>query len=198
MMILPSVRGAATSIGIGLAADVGVLILVAKIEAEVVDDVACVLDNVGTLLKVARGSITAQVLEAGHVVGVGGSRKAGEDTLLRKEEGSSANGKDGTLLGGIFLLQFGEIADESKRLVLFLKDFSAVASENDEHVELFEALVSLFVGNLRADNDALLRQNLGLSTSSGDFEGLGSYRQQKEDQRWTIERSRGSSTHKGP
>jgi hypothetical protein len=182
VMILPSVRGATTRIGIGLATDVGVLILVAKVETEVVDDVACVLDNVGTLLEVARGSIAAHILEAGHVIGVGSSRKAGEDTLLRKEKGSSANGQDGTLLGGILLLQFGEVADEGKRLVLFLKDFSTVASENNEHVELLEAFVSLFVGDLRADNYALLRQNLGLGTSSGDFEGLGSYRQEKEDQ----------------
>lgn len=178
----PSVGGPTASVGIGLAADVGVLVLVTEVESEVVDDVACVLDHVGALLEVARSSITAQILEASQVVGVGSRRETREDALLRQEERTGADRQDGTLAGGVLLLQLGEVADESEGLVLLLKDLSAVASKDDENVKLFEAFVGLLVRDLGADDDALLREHLGLGTGGGDLESLGSWNKEGQSQ----------------
>ena len=168
---LPSVGG--TTSGVGLAADVRVLVLVAEVKAEVVDDEASVFNHIGALLKVKSGSITANILETSHVIGVGRGGKAREDTLLGQEESSGADGKDSPLAGWVLLLQLGKVADEGKGLVLFLKDLGAVAAKNKKHVKFLETFVSLLVGNLRANDDALLGQDLGLGTGGGDLESLG-------------------------
>lgn len=77
---------------IGLAADIGVIILLAEIEAEVVDNVSGVFNNIGTFLEILGSSIAADILKGGEVVGVSGRRETGEDTLLRQEEGAGADG----------------------------------------------------------------------------------------------------------
>ena len=60
---IPGVGGASSRIG--LAADIGILVLVSEVEAEIIDNVAGVLDDVGTLLEVSSGSLTAQNLKLG-------------------------------------------------------------------------------------------------------------------------------------
>src|SRR4051794_9321221 len=60
--------------GVRRAADVGILLLVPKVEAEVVDDEAHVLLDVGTLVEIAIGGFLTQLLEPDDVVGVGGGR----------------------------------------------------------------------------------------------------------------------------
>lgn len=70
----PSIGGS-SAIGPS-ASDVGVLVLVTKLEAQVVDDVSRVLHNIGALTKISLDSNTANVLERDNVVGVGGGREA--------------------------------------------------------------------------------------------------------------------------
>ncbi len=79
-----SLGGSASSIG--LATNVWVLVLIAEVEAEVVDNIAGVLENISAFLKVASSGIAALVLKLGHEVGVAGGRKAREDALAGKEE----------------------------------------------------------------------------------------------------------------
>lgn len=92
-MNAPGVGGAA-AIGL-LVTDVGVLILVTKLEAQVVDNVAAVLDDISALCQVAGGSLAADVLESDDGVGVRGSREAGQDALLGEEQGAGADGEEG-------------------------------------------------------------------------------------------------------
>jgi hypothetical protein len=89
----PSIGGS-PAIGPG-ASDVGVLVLVTELKAQVVDDVACVLHNIGALTKVSLNSHTANVLELDDVVGVCSGRESSQDSLLSEQEGSSADGKEG-------------------------------------------------------------------------------------------------------
>lgn len=80
---IPGVGGAAT---VGpLAANIGVLILVAKLESQIVDDVANALDDVGALGQVALGSLAANILEADDGIGMGGGREARQDALLGQQ-----------------------------------------------------------------------------------------------------------------
>lgn len=63
---VPSIRGSAT--GVGLAADVGVLILISELEAEVVDNVASIVNDISSLSEVAGSGLAAKDLELGNVV----------------------------------------------------------------------------------------------------------------------------------
>lgn len=81
---IPGIRGASASIR--LSTDVGVLVLVSEFEPKVVHDVAGVIDNVGALAQLAGGSLAAQDLELGNIVGMSGGRKASKNALLGKEE----------------------------------------------------------------------------------------------------------------
>lgn len=89
---LPGVGGATTVRT--LAANVGVLILVAKLEAKVVDDIADALDDISALGQVALGSQTADILEADDGIGVGGGGETRQDTLLGQEQGAGADGEE--------------------------------------------------------------------------------------------------------
>lgn len=71
---LPSIGGS-SAVGPG-ASDVGVLVLVTELEAQVVDDVSRVLHNIGALTKISLDSNAANVLERDNVIGVGGGREA--------------------------------------------------------------------------------------------------------------------------
>lgn len=131
---IPSVRGASPSVL--LASNVWVLVLITEVKAEVVDDVALVFDNVGALLKVEGSSFTAEVLKCSKVVGVGGGRQAGEDTLLGKEEGTGADGEESALTSGVLLLEFCVCADEGEGLIAILDDFCGVATKDDNNVKV--------------------------------------------------------------
>ena len=168
---LPSVGGSASSVG--LAADIRVLVLVAEVKAKVVDHVSGVLNDVGTLSEVAGGSLAAEDLKLGHVVGVGRGRQAREDILAGKEERACADREDCTLAGRVLFLKLGKVVDETERLGLLVQDLLRVAAEDDENVKLLEAVVGLLEGDLRADEDALLGKDLGLGAGDGDFESLG-------------------------
>lgn len=172
MAALPCI-GRSASI-IRLAANVWVLVFVSEVKAEVVDNISGVFHDVGALLEVASSSLAAENLKFSHVVDVGGGRKAGEDALAGKEERAGANGQNGSFTARVLLLQLGKIINETKRLGFFLENLLSIAAEDDEDVKVLEALMGLLKGDLRADNGALARHDLGLLTSNGDIEGLGS------------------------
>lgn len=168
---LPSrLRGSASSVG--LATNIWVLVLVAEVEAEVVDYVAGVFDDVRSLLEVAGGSVAAQVLKLGHEVGVGGGGETREKTLAGEVEGTARDGQDGTLTARVLLLELGKVVDEAERLGVSLENLLGVAAEDDENVKVLEALVSLLEGDLGANNGTLLRENLGFVSDEGDLKGL--------------------------
>lgn len=86
---LPSIGGS-SAVGPG-APDVGVLILVTKLKAQVVHDISCVLHNIGALTKVPLDGQTANVLERNDVVGVGSGRESCQDSLLSEQKRSGAD-----------------------------------------------------------------------------------------------------------
>lgn len=182
MCYVPGCRRATSLTSIGLAADVWALVL-AEIESKVVDDVASVLNHVGTFLKVHGSSIAANVLKGGEKVGVGSGREAREDTLLAKEEGTCADREDGTLAGRVTLLKLREVGDEREGLELFGDDLLGVTTNDDEDVKVLKTFVSLLVGDLGANDDALVGDDLGLRTDDGDLEGLVVYMKGICDQR---------------
>jgi len=129
------------------AADIWVVVLLAQVEAEVVDDVA-LLHDVGALRHVALGRRLAQVLQSDDEVGVGGGAEAGEDTGLGQEEGARADGHEGTLAAGVLDLHVGVGLDEAQWLHLVLQDLIGAASGDDEDVELGKALVGILEGDV--------------------------------------------------
>lgn len=167
---VPSSGGSASRVG--LAADVWVLVLVAEVEAEVVDDVASVLYDVGTLSEVLGGSVAAKVLKLGEVVGVSGRREAREDVLLGEEQGTCAHREDSPLTSGVLLLQLREVGNETKGFELLVKNLLGVAANDDKKVKVLEAIVGFLVGKLGADDGAGFRKDLGIGTNNGDVEGL--------------------------
>jgi hypothetical protein len=123
---------------------------------------------------VADDSLAAQDLERGNVIGMGGGREATENALLGQEVGPSADGEQRALAGRVALLKLRVGSDEAEGLGLLLYDLFSVAAEDDEDIEVVEALVGLLPRALGANDDALLGENLGLARSNGDLEGLGS------------------------
>lgn len=103
---------------------------------------------------------------------MGRGRQAREDALLAQEEGTGAHGEDGTLAGGVPLLELREIGDEAEGLELLLDDLLGVAADDDKDIKVLEAVVGLLVGDLGADDDTLVRDDLGLRADDGDLEGL--------------------------
>lgn len=174
---VPGCRGTAS--GVGLATDVWVLVLVADIKAEVVDNITGVFYDVGTLSEVLGSSITAQVLKLGQIVRVGSGRETREDVLLGEEERTGTDGEDGSLASWIFLLELREVGDQTERLQLLVDDLLRVATDNYKDIKIFKAVVGLFVSDLRANDDTLLRERVGLGANDGDFESLGVYRRGK-------------------
>lgn len=80
--------------------------------------------------------MAAEVLELGHMVGVGGRRKARKDTKFGQEDGSSADRKQGTFVGGVRLLKLRVGSDEGHGLSLGLQvGIVHVAANDDEDVE---------------------------------------------------------------
>jgi hypothetical protein len=155
-------------------ADVGVLLLVSQVEAEVVDDEADVLLDLGELIiELTLGSCLAQLLELDDVVRVGGGGQAQQDALVGQEQRAGADAHESALLGGVILLQLGEGADEVERLGLLLENGGAVAARDDEHIVVLQLLVGLLPAELALDERALGREDVGLSACQGDLKGLG-------------------------
>ncbi len=167
----PSVGGAP---GVRLAPDIGVLILVPELEAQVIHHIPGVLDDVGVFAHEPDHGVAAQVLELGNVIGVGGGSEAAQNALLRQEEGAGADGEQCALAGGVVLLELRIGRDEAKRLCLVLEDLVDIAAEDDEDIKVVEALVGLLPGALGSNDDALLGQDLGLASRDGNLESLGS------------------------
>jgi len=92
-LYIPSVGGA-TAIRLFFA-DVWVVVFVTELEAQVVDDVASTIADVGALGQVTLSSQAADVLEADVGIGVGGGGQAREDALLGQEQGARADGEEG-------------------------------------------------------------------------------------------------------
>jgi len=92
--------------GIRPAADVGVLILIAELESQVVDDVADILHNISALTEITDSCLAAQILELDDVVGVGCGRETGQNALLGQQEGPSADRKQCALPAWVRLLKF--------------------------------------------------------------------------------------------
>lgn len=88
----PSIGGS-SAIGPG-ASDVGVLVLVTELEAQVVDNVSRVLHNIGALTKISLDGQTADVLKCYNVIRVGSGREPGQDSLLSEQERSGADGEE--------------------------------------------------------------------------------------------------------
>ena len=124
-------------------------------------------------MEVLGSRIAAKVLESGQVVGVGSSGEARQDALLGKEERSSADGKDSSLSGRVALLKLREVGNETERLELLLNDFLGVTTDDDKDIIVLEAVMGLLIGDLRTDNGARLREDLGLGANNGDFKSLG-------------------------
>ena len=62
-------------------------------------------------------------------------------------------------------------------------NFLAVTTDDDEDIKILKALVCLLVGDLGANDDALVGEDLGLGANDGDLKGLVVYRKRKSDQR---------------
>lgn len=173
-MYVPGIHRRSTS-SIGLATDVGVLVLVVEVETEVVDNISSVFNDIGTFLEVLGSGITADVLKSGHSVGVGGSGEARQDALLAKEERASADGEDGSLASRVALLELREVGDETEGFGLLGDNLLRVTTDDDEDIKVLEAFMGLLVVDLRADDSTLFGENLGLGANNGDFESLGVY-----------------------
>lgn len=104
---------------------------------------------------------------------MGSGREASEDTLLGKEERTGADGEEGTLVGGVLLLQLREGLDERKGLGVVLENVLTVAANNDENVKVAEALIGLLEGDLGANCNTRVGDDLGLCGRNGTLEGLG-------------------------
>jgi hypothetical protein len=158
---------------IRLAPDVGVLVLVAELVAEIVHHITGVLYDVGMLAQVADDGVAAHVLELGEKVGVGRGSKAGEDALLGQQHRAGADRKQCALAAGVLLLEVRIGRDEAERLSLLLQGLVDVTADDDEDVEVVKAVLGLLPGALRANDDALLRKDRGFAGGDGDLEGLG-------------------------
>lgn len=74
---------------------------------------------------------------------------------------------------GILLLDLTVGRNKAEGLGLGFDDLGSVAAKNNDNVKVFKTLVGLFEGNLGANNNSGIRENLGLVGSDGDIEGLG-------------------------
>lgn len=77
-----------------------------------------------------------------------------------------------SLSGGILFLDLAVFGNQVKGLGLGLEDGVAVAAENHNNVKVLKTLMGFFEGDLGTNYDTSTRENLGLSSSNGDLEGL--------------------------
>lgn len=81
------------------------------------------------------------------------------------------------LSSGILLLNRAVGRDEVEGFGLGLEDGIGVTTQDDQDIIVLQRGVGLLEGNLGADKDTRVRKDLRLSTSNGDVEGLGSYKE---------------------
>lgn len=134
--------------------DVWVVVFLAQVEAEVVDDVT-LLHDVGAFGHVALSGRLAKVLQLDDVVGMGSGAEAGQDTGLSQEEGAGANGQQSAFAGWVLHLDVGVCLDEAEWLKFVLEDDINIASRDDKYVKLAQALVGFFEGDVGAEVDTL-------------------------------------------
>jgi len=171
MVNIPCI-GRATA-GVGLSADIGVLVFIPDIKAQVVDYISGVFHDIGALAQFTDSRLAAQVLELDDEIGVGCGREASEDTLMSKQEGPRADRQQCALASGVRLLDLSEGQDQIKGLALVFDDLLDIAAENDEDVEVRQAVMGLLPGDLRSNNDALLGEDFRFASGNGDFESPG-------------------------
>lgn len=92
-MYIPGIGGTATVRS--LVADVRVFVLVTKLESQVIDNVAGVIDNVSALSQVALDGLAANLFESDDGIGVGGGGETGQNALLSQEQRAGTDGKEG-------------------------------------------------------------------------------------------------------
>jgi hypothetical protein len=156
-----------------LGQQVRVLVLVlAEVEAQVVDDVAGVHD-IRTIGHVALRSVAADDFELGHEVRVGGGGEAGQDAGLAEEERAGADAHEGALAGGVLLLLLGEGFDEGERLGLGLEDFLRLAADDDEDVDFVQARHGVGVAEVGFDGGALGAGHVLVVAGEDGAEGFG-------------------------
>ena len=156
-----------------LGQQVGVFVLVlAEVEAQVVDDVAGVHD-VGAVGHVALGSVAADDLELGHEVRVGGGGEAGQDARLAEEERAGADAHEGALAGRVLFLLLGEGFDEGERLGLGLDDLLRLAADDNEDVYLAQAGHGVGVAEVGFDGSALGAGDILVVAGEEGAEGFG-------------------------
>lgn len=77
-----------------------------------------------------------------------------------------------SLPGGILFLDLAVFGNQVEGLGLGLEDGVAVAAKDHNNVKVLKTLMGFFEGNLRTNNDTSTGENLGLSSSNGNLEGL--------------------------
>jgi hypothetical protein len=156
-----------------LGQQVGVLVLIlAEVEAQVVDDVAGVHD-VRAIGHVALRGVAADDFELGHVVRVGGGGQAGEDACFAEEEGTGADAHESALAGGVLLLLLGEGFDEGEGLGLGFEDFLGLAADDDQDVDFVQAFHGVGVAHVGFDGGALGAGHVLVAAGEDGAEGFG-------------------------
>lgn len=168
---IPSIRRATSAIR--LAANIWVFILFANVEAEVINNVAGVFNDIGTLRQVSRGSVAANIFKLGQVIGMGSGRETRENVLPGEQESTGADGEECALAGWVLFLKLGPVIDQAEGFLLFVEDILGVAADDDENIKILEALVCFLERELAVDDDALLGQGLFLGAGNSHFEGFG-------------------------
>lgn len=146
--------------------------ILAQLEAEVVDDVAGV-NNVGVIRHVTLRSLADDVLEFRHEVRVGGGGQAGQDARFAEEQRAGADAHQGALAGRVLLLQLGKAFDEVERLALALEDLVRATADDDQDVDLVQAVEGVGVAEVGLDGGALRASDELLLAGQDGTEGLG-------------------------
>jgi len=148
------------------------ILILAKIEAQVIDDVTGV-DDIGAVGQVTLRSVAADDLELGHVVRVRGGRKAGEHACITQDQRAGAHAEQGALAGRVFLLLLGKGFDEAHRLRLGLEHLLGAAADNDQNVDLVQAAHGVCVAEMGLDGGALGAGDVLIAASEDGAESFG-------------------------
>jgi hypothetical protein len=148
------------------------VLVLAEVEAQVIDDVAGVHD-VRAVGHVALGGVAADDFELGHIVRVRSGGEAGQDARLAQEERAGADAHEGALAGWVLLLLLGEGFDEGKWLGLGLDDFLRLAADDDEDIDLVQARHGVFVAEVGFDGGALGAGDVLVVAGEDGAEGFG-------------------------
>ena len=175
--LLPRITALATHgrpSGIRLATHVWILLWVAQIEAQVIDDVS-LLDEIASLGQIALGDLAVELLEFGAPVGMCCGGEARQDALLSEEHAAGADAHECALLLGVLLLEVGEGLDEAEGLGFGFDDGFDTAARDDEDVEFGEALESTLEVEVGAEGGSLGADGVFFLGGENSFEGLGGW-----------------------